>query len=141
MTLRYPGHWAVARQWQQQGSLQGNAEADASLIEKLTSDPSLRYDPHVHRDRLILSVQGSALVGETAGFRRDVGFTVEVPADRVTLFSAMELTTSRGITIVAHYLARQRGTSAVPAGFATPERFVDTAWVIDELDRRVAAVR
>jgi hypothetical protein len=49
----------------------------------------------------------------------------------------MELTTCWGITIVAHHIASARG---VPKGFATPERFVDTSWVLSEIERRLAQI-
>ena len=142
MTLRYPGHWAVVRQWKKQGFLCGDAAADARLVAQLASDTSLRHDPDTEKDRLILSVRGSSPVARAStAFRVSFGYNIDVVADEVTRFSAMELMTSWGITIVAFYLARNRGTSAIPQGFATPERFIDTAWAIDELDRRVAALR
>jgi hypothetical protein len=50
----------------------------------------------------------------------------------------MELTTSWGITIVAHHIASGRGA---PRGFATPERFVDTEWTLGELERRLKSIR
>ncbi|UCG17265.1 MAG: saccharopine dehydrogenase NADP-binding domain-containing protein [Phycisphaerales bacterium] len=142
MTLRYPGHWAVVRQWKERGFLCGDPAADAQLAAQLASDASLRYDPDTERDRLILSVRGSSPVARAAtAFRASFGYNMDVIADEVTRFSAMELTTSWGITIVAYHLARSRGRPAAPQGFATPERFIDTTWAIDELDRRVAAVR
>jgi saccharopine dehydrogenase-like NADP-dependent oxidoreductase len=59
-------------------------------------------------------------------------------ADPRTRFSAMELTTSWGITIVAHHVASGRGA---PKGLATPERFVDTEWTIAELEKRLNTIR
>jgi saccharopine dehydrogenase-like NADP-dependent oxidoreductase len=142
MTIRYPGHWSLVRRWREEGFLRGDAEADGRLIARLSSDPALRYDPDTDRDRMILSVQGSAPAGPgPAMLRKHRGYSIDLPADAVTRFSAMELTTSWGITIVAHFLARHRGTPAVPTGFATPERFMDTSWTIDELARRIAAAR
>jgi saccharopine dehydrogenase-like NADP-dependent oxidoreductase len=142
MTIRYPGHWQRARQWKAEGFLSGDEQQDAKLIARLASDASLQYNPDVDRDRLVLSVCGSRPVGAAArGFRKHIGFELDVPADTATRLSAMELTTSWGITIVAHYLARNASTSAVPGGFATPEQFIDSDWVVAELDRRVTEVR
>ena len=134
MTVRYNGHWGLVRGWKSLGFLDGNPARDAELAERLGSDPVLRYDPAKDRDKLILAVRGSRLV---SGLRRGFEYRVDVAADKKTRFSAMELTTSWGITIVAHHIASARG---VPRGFATPERFVDTAWVLTELERRLALV-
>ncbi len=46
----------------------------------------------------------------------------------------MEQMTSWGITMVAHYMAKNK--SAVPNGFATPDRFVDADWILDGLRER-----
>ncbi len=138
MTLRYPGHWGQARAWRDRGCLRSNAEHDASLAAELMADRALRYDPDRDRDRLILDVQGSARLSDAGQeFRRYCGFRMNVTADPRTGFSAMELTTSWGGTLVAHYLALHRGTPRVPTGFATPEQFIATDWVVDELQRRL----
>jgi len=134
MTVRYAGHWALVRGWKTLGHLRGDPKRDQELAERLEADPVLRYDPKSDRDRLILSVEGTR-TGK--GLRRGFGYRLDVAADRRTRFAAMELTTSWGITIVAHHMASGRGA---PRGFATPERFVDTAWVIAEVERRLAAV-
>ncbi len=142
MTLRYPGHWSIARAWKQQGRLCGDEAADAELADCLSSDPALRYDPTADRDRLILSVQGSSPLGRSAtALRACMGFELDVAADRRTRFSAMELTTSWGITIVAYSMARRRGSGGLPAGFATPERFMDTRWTIEQLRWRVESLQ
>lgn len=139
MTLRYPGHWEQVRAWRSKGFLCGNAEADARLAQELADNTALRYDPSRDRDRLILDVLGSAgMRGARAGLRQYCGFHLDVPADLRTGFSAMELTTSWGGTMVAHYLAMHRGTERVPTGFATPEQFIATGWVVDELHRRLS---
>jgi saccharopine dehydrogenase-like NADP-dependent oxidoreductase len=134
MTVRYDGHWGLARGWKTLGFLQGDAARDEDLAARLAADPALRYDPSKDRDRLLLSVRGSKVVN---GLRRGFEYRVDVAADKKTKFSAMELTTCWGITIVAHHIATARG---VPKGFATPERFVDTSWVLAELERRLAQV-
>ena len=132
MTIRYLGHWGLVRGWKTLGYLCGDAARDDGLAQRLAADRALRYDPAKDRDKLILAVRGSKTVD---GLRRGFEYRLDVAADRKTRFSAMELTTSWGITIVAHHIASARG---VPKGFATPERFVDTAWVIGEIERRLA---
>jgi saccharopine dehydrogenase-like NADP-dependent oxidoreductase len=132
MTVRYLGHWGLVRGWKSLGYLCGDAARDEELAQRLLADRALRYDPAKDRDKLILAVRGSKLVN---GLRRGFEYRLDVAADKKTKFSAMELTTSWGITIVAHHIASARG---VPKGFATPERFVDTAWVIAEIERRLA---
>ncbi len=134
-TLRYDGHWALVAGWRTLGFLQGDEQRDRELVERLSADPVLRYDPAKDRDVLILSVRGTS---RTAGLTRAFEYRFDVPADRRTKFSAMELTTCWGITIVAHHMASGRGA---PRGFATPERFVDTTWVLSEVERRLATVK
>jgi saccharopine dehydrogenase-like NADP-dependent oxidoreductase len=132
MTVRYKGHWGLVRGWKTLGFLQGDPARDAELAERLLADRALKYEPAKDRDKLILAVRGSRSVD---GLRRAFEYRLDVAADKRTRFSAMELTTSWGITIVAHHIAGARG---VPNGFATPERFVDTSWVIAEIERRLA---
>jgi lysine 6-dehydrogenase len=132
MTVRYNGHWDLVRGWKSLGFLERDAGRDQRLVELLDSDPVLRYDPKKDRDKLILRVQGSK---REHGLTRAWEYRFDVAADRRTRFSAMELTTCWGITIVAHHIASGRGQ---PKGFATPERFVDSAWVISEVERRLA---
>lgn len=130
-TVRYKGHFDRVRRWRARGYLRGNARRDARLAERLEHDPALRYDPKKDRDKLILSVRGSR---GSRGMKRGYEYRLDVVADARTKFTAMEMTTCWGITIVAHHIATGRGA---PKGFATPERFVDTAWVIAEVERRL----
>ena len=132
-TVRWKGHFALVRGWKTLGYLRGDAERDAELARKLESDPVLRYDPERDRDLLILSVRGSRTRG---AMRRTFEYRFDVAADPTTRFAAMERMTAWGITIVAHHVASGRGR---PEGFATPERFVDTAWTIAEVERRLAS--
>lgn len=134
-TIRYDGHWGLVQGWRSLGYLRGNEALDRELSERLAADPVLRYDPAVDRDVLVLSVRGTA---QRDGLRRAFEYRFDVPADRATKFAAMELTTCWGITIVAHHMASGRGA---PEGFATPERFVDTAWFLAEIERRLALVK
>lgn len=135
MTVRYNGHWGLVRGWKSLGYLVGDEPRDRTLADRLEADPVLRYDPDRDRDKLILSVSGSKT---EHGLRRGFEYRLDVAADRRTKFAAMELTTCWGITIVAHHMASGRGA---PEGFATPERFVDTAWVIEEVEKRLRQVK
>jgi saccharopine dehydrogenase-like NADP-dependent oxidoreductase len=134
-TIRYAGHWQLVQGWRTLGCLRGDARRDRDLAARLEQDPALRYDPARDRDRLILAVRGARTGSRLA---RAFEYRFDVPADRRTRFAAMELTTAWGITIVAHHIASGRGA---PRGFATPERFVDTAWFLQQLERRLATVR
>ncbi len=135
MTVRYNGHWGLARGWKSLGYLRGDGERDAELARVLENDPVLRYDSAKDRDKLILSVRAST---SSKGLRRGFEYRLDVAADKQTKFAAMELTTCWGITIVAHHIASGRGA---PKGFATPERFVDTNFVIAELEKRLGQIR
>jgi len=130
MTLRYPGHWDRARGWRSAGFLREDRKRDEMLAAALADNTSLMYDPSTDRDRLILSVQG--VRGES--LREHAGFSFEVRADTATKFTAMELTTSWGITMVAHQMA---SGVASPVGFATPEAFSDASWIADQLKKRL----
>lgn len=134
-TIRYDGHWGLVQGWRTLGYLRGDEARDRELADRLAADPVLRYDPAKDRDVLLLSVRGTS---SADGLRRVVEYRFDVPADRRTKFAAMELTTCWGITIVAHHMASGRGA---PKGFATPERFVDTTWVLGEIERRLAQVK
>jgi len=137
MTLRYPGHWDLVRGWMAAGFLlpsdpEGVRKGDTELAAQLAANWRLKYEPDKDRDRLILSVQGSK---GGAGLRKHSGFSVEVWSDTETGLTAMELTTSWGITTVAHQMA---SGVAIPTGFATPERFSDGDWIFKEIEKRIA---
>lgn len=134
MTVRYKGHWQLVRGWKSLGFLQGDEARDRELAQQLERDRVLRYDPKKDRDKLILRVRGSRAEN---GMQRGIEYRLDVAADKKTKFTAMELTTCWGITIVAHHIASGRGA---PKGFATPERFVDSGWVISQVERRLAAL-
>lgn len=138
MTLRYPGHWDLVRGWMAAGFLlpsdpEGVRAGDEALAAQLAANWRLKHGEG-DRDRLILSVQGSEGVAGS-GLRKHSGFSVEVWSDTKTGFTAMELTTSWGITTVAHQMA---SGVARPTGFATPERFSDGDWIFGQIEKRVA---
>jgi saccharopine dehydrogenase-like NADP-dependent oxidoreductase len=133
MTIRYAGHFDLVRRWMALDRARTPGERRAALARRLAADAALRYEPQKDRDKLILCVRAQH---ESGGLSRSFEYRLDVTADPRTRFSAMELTTSWGITIVAHHLASGVGA---PRGFATPERFVDAAWVLAELEKRLAA--
>ena len=132
-TIRYHGHLACVMGWKALGFLRGDAERDAHLRDLLADSEPLRYDSTTDRDKIILSVRGTR--EDEPG--RSWAYGLDVTADPKTGFSAMELTTSWGGTVVAHHLATGRGA---PKGFATPERFVDTTWFLEQIDNRANAL-
>lgn len=145
MTIRYPGHWNVVQCWKDQGFLQGNSNKDRGLVGWLKDNPRYEYDPNTDRDKILLSVIG---IDSECGFKKRQGFDFVVTSDTKTLFSAMELMTSWGITMVAHYMAKtpdsyqtfagpQKNPNRIPDGFATPERFVPIDCILDGLKKRL----
>lgn len=133
MTIRYKGHWDLVRGWKAAGFLSGDDQADLKLAQVLEKNQSLKYNPEIHADKVILSVMGNS--GEGSLRVRD-GFDFTVLADPDTRFSAMELMTSWGATMVAHYMVKN--PDKTPNGFATPERFVPGDWVLNGLRKRLS---
>jgi len=131
-TIRYKGHWQLVRGWKAAGFLSTDKN-DAKLAAILEKNPDLRYSPLLDRDMVILSVLGK---GGNPGTKRSFGFEIIVHADDKTKLSAMELTTSWGITIVASYMLAYSGDSKVPKGFMTPEMFVPSDFLWNEIVRR-----
>jgi len=136
MTIRYKGHWELVHGWKAIGFLSGNKKMDLHLAEALSKNPELQYDPNKHVDKVLLSVIGKVAIDRVTEDNMKVtkGFEFEVFADPDTKFSAMELMTSWGITMVAHYMAAN--PAKVPYKFATPERFVPGKWIMDEIQKR-----
>ena len=134
MTIRHSGHWAKMRGYKAVGYFCGDREKDRTLINKwMEDDKSLKYDPTNDQDRLVLLVSGSKSVGN-GRLRKNYGYTLDVTADPKTKFSAMELTTSWGITIVAYALAKDM---ALKGGFCTPESAFYLQSIIKELEKRL----
>ena len=129
MTIRYPGHWAEVEGW--------DFDDTDALADELSQNKSLKYDPNQHRDRLILMVTGD-----------DITESIDLKADTLTKFSAMEMATSWGITTVAHWIAQRHMLGHVKKHvergelpeFALPERFVDGEWMIAEVQKRLKDV-
>lgn len=124
-TLRYHGHYKAV--------LNGKNRVDEDeFVKRVLAMPELVFDRERDSDRLILVVEGSRIV---YGHEKTFIHRFRADKDPITKFTAMELMTSWGIAIVAHHMASGRGQ---PAGFATPEMFVDSDWVLSEVDRRLA---
>ena len=134
-TIRYDGHWRLVQGWKTLGYLRGDAARDQDLARPARGRSGAALRPG-HRPRPDHPVRARIAHGERPAARRSSTASTS-PADKITRFAAMELTTCWGITIVAHHMASGRGA---PKGFATPERFVDTSWVLAEVERRLATV-
>ncbi|MBI4067840.1 hypothetical protein HY413_00325 [Candidatus Kaiserbacteria bacterium] len=119
-TLRYHGHYAELAKmgWKHDGN-------PHRLAEQLMRRPELAFDREKDVDRLTLIVEDQS---------GSPSYKYDILADPITKFTAMELMTSWGISIVAHHMASGRGK---PDGFAMPQEFVDTTWYINELNRRI----
>jgi len=133
MTLRYKGHWDIIRSWKLFGWLCGNPIQDEVLKTHLKNAKELQYDPALDQDKLILTVRGSKHGGVDVFW----DYKIYLCADVNTRFSAMELATSWGITMIAHYMADVSDPANRPLGFATPEDFVSYTWFLQQLNKRL----
>jgi saccharopine dehydrogenase-like NADP-dependent oxidoreductase len=124
MTLRYQDHWSAF------GVLEKKCGGDREELRRLLMDTEYVYSRDTDRDRLILRVTGSN--GKSLLRRQEI--ELDIKADPHTKFSAMEMTTAWGATIVANHIAlcrRDGPSSALPSGFNTPEKVVkfDSLWM------------
>jgi len=131
MTIRYPGHWDKVKQWKTLGFLQGDDESDATLADILKRRPGLKYNRDTDEDKVILSIVGKNGNDFVCGL---YGFDIVVYSDWKTKFSAMEMMTSWGITMVAHFIASN--PSLVPKRFCTPENFVPSEFIMNGIKKR-----
>src|SRR3989344_1860618 len=118
-TLRYHGHYAELTK----GGWRHTCDPHL-LAERFQNKPELVFNRNFDVDRMTLVVED---VSGTLSYRYDLY------SDLVTKFTAMELMTSWGISIVAHHMASGKGK---PDGFAMPQEFVDSVWFIEQLNRR-----
>jgi saccharopine dehydrogenase-like NADP-dependent oxidoreductase len=125
MTIRHPGHWAVAQEWDL-----STRESVDSVVGMLTSDDRLVYHPGDEIDHLILKV-----LGRNDG-NQLYSHQYNIICDRRNKFSSMELATSWGITIVAHWLASRWNNEDYPGGFHTPEQLVDIKFAVAQFTDR-----
>lgn len=122
-TLRYPGHWNAMK------CILALGLSKEEIVEKFNSNRELQYDLEEDTDRLILEVTGTRVDGITTTWE----YLIDIKACRKTLFSAMELLTSWGITMVAHQIA---STDPTP-GFWTSEQHIDHHRIIRDLNKRL----
>ena len=126
MTIRDIGHWDKIRVLKNLGYCCGNKKKDEELINMLSEQEFER----IHEDILFLMVRGSHS-GKNISERKELTIMRIGHPDG---FSAMEELTAWGITLVAYHMVSGLGK---PAGFATPEKFVDGEWMIQQLESRL----
>ncbi len=126
MTVRDRGHWNKIRVLKELGYCYGNRKKDEELIEMLSRKDFERKNP----DILFLMVKGGKVGGSISEQKELTIMHFGYPNN----FSAMEEMTAWGITTVAYHIVSGLGK---PKGFATPERFVDGGWMIEELNKRL----
>jgi saccharopine dehydrogenase-like NADP-dependent oxidoreductase len=127
MTLRYPNHWSVFKH------LEGGAVTATEAMREVLSRPEFQYDSEVDSDILILRVTGKR--GDS--FTSTKIYEINIEADKRTKFSAMELMSAWGITIVARTIALHKQTRFLKKGFFTPEKIVDFEVLLAELQNRI----
>jgi lysine 6-dehydrogenase len=132
-TVRWRGHLEKVLLLKALGFFRGDRAIDQALADGLARQEWLRFDRSRDVDETYLRVEGTT----AAGKREAVGITVRGTPQ----FSAMELTTSWGVTIPALWIAKAARDAgrALPAGCHPPQRVIDPAWAMDELARRTAA--
>lgn len=128
MTIRHSGHWQY---------LHGHYDLSTdfgrlALADDLKNNPHVKYTMGKDKDRMILSVKGRNTNNHTYH-----GYSFNLLFDEDTKFSAMELTTSWGIAIVAHHLALSTHNGCNKKGFFTPEKLVHTEWAIENFLMRL----
>ena len=126
MTVRDKGHWDKIRILKKLGYCCGNKKKDEELIEMLSGEDFERRDD----DILFLMIRGGKVGGPISEQKELSIMHFGHPHG----FSAMEEMTAWGITTVAYHMVSGLGK---PEGFATPERFVDGGWMIEELNKRL----
>jgi saccharopine dehydrogenase-like NADP-dependent oxidoreductase len=130
MTLRHPGHWGQVLTLREEGVL---------TAEYLDSCTDLLYDHETDRDILILRVSGSNPYCKM--LTENHTYNLRIEADPVTKFSAMELTTAWGATIVAWDVCISRMARLLPKGFKTPEEFLELDTLLIALQRRIVRLQ
>ncbi|MFO0973429.1 MAG: saccharopine dehydrogenase C-terminal domain-containing protein [Phycisphaerae bacterium] len=135
-TVRWAGHLERVLLLKRLGFFCGNRALDGALAEALGTAEFLRFERGRDVDEVFLRVEGTADGG------RAHSLELRVQAD--SRFTAMELTTSWGVTIPAYFVALSRagrlpaGVAVVtlPRGCLPPERVIDSAWGLGEVERR-----
>lgn len=134
-TVRWRGHLEKVLVLKAFGFLRGNRSLDEALAAGIGAAEWLRFDRQRDVDEVFLRVEGTTATGE----KHAVAITVFGNAQ----FSAMELTTSWGVTIPAYWIAKQagEGASRLPKGCLPPQQVVDSKWALEELEKRTTVAR
>lgn len=129
-TVRWTGHLEKVLVLKALGFLRGDRTLDQALADGITKQEWLRFDRRCDIDETYLRVEGT----NPAGKKHAVAITVHGTPQ----FSAMELTTSWGVTIPALWIAKAAIDSGqkLPTGCLPPQQVVDAAWAMQELAKR-----
>lgn len=132
-TIRYPGHWSIARSWKELGLLHDDQSKNDLLLKTLKQSEQLQWDSAKDRDVVLLTITG----GRREGLKETMwSYDIVIPYDEALGFSAMESSTSWGITMVAHQLARW-DVESFGHHFWTPERYINRKLIIEGLNMRL----
>ena len=132
-TMRYPGHWAIAKNWRSMGFLHDDQSKNGPLLEALEKNKHTQWDGAKHKDVVLLMITG----GKQDSLEETLwSYDLEIPYDLTLGFSAMESSTSWGITMVAHELAHWNIMS-FGHHFWTPEVHINRELIIEGLNKRL----
>jgi len=139
-TIRYKGHIDVIRGWNSLGFLKRDKTKDDELIKLLNSNPELKFnsgkfpgDEDCDTDKVVLSVSGKSF---STGIEKNQRIRIEISKCLKTNFSAMEMMTSWGVTIIAHVLAKR----AENMGFISPVDVIGGGELLSNLDKRISHI-
>src|SRR5262249_23485950 len=129
-TVRWRGHLEKVLVLKALGFFRGARGLEQALADGLAKQEWLHFDRSRDVDETYLRVEGT----NAAGKKHAVVITVHGTPQ----FSAMELTTSWGVTIPALWIAKAAKAAGqkLPAGCLPPQQVVDPAWAIRELAKR-----
>lgn len=125
-TLRYKGHFDAIKA---EPSFNTSEQA---FVAWLKDEPSLRFDPRVDRDRVLIHVHGRV----SADAHPQI-LSIELPYSDAWRAPAMGWSTGLGIALVAHQLLKD----TAPQGFSVPQQWIDSDFVMSELTDTIAQMR
>jgi hypothetical protein len=136
-TLRWPGHWAACKHIMDQCTDPVTNKLDSELlIQRINSITDIQYTRGIDTDMLLLHVHAK----HPGYFRTDYSIKICIKADKHTKFSAMELATAWGATMVACSVASKKKTHTLPKGFCTPELVVNYDYLKHSIEYRMARI-